>query len=349
MNHPLANDLDHVLAHTSGIWEDLREARIFVTGGTGFFGCWLAESFVWACDRLSLKATMTVLTRSPRAFRLKAPHLASHPAIRLVEGDVRSFQTPEPRYTHVIHGATDASAVLIRERPLLMIDTIVDGTRRVLDFAVAAQARRFLFTSSGAVYGPQPQSITHVPESYTGGPDVSDPQAAYAEGKRLAELLCAIYARQHRMHCVIARGFAFVGPYLSLSSHFAIGNFIRDCLSGQPIQVRGDGTPFRSYLYAADLAVWLWTMLVRGESVRPYNLGSENALPIAEVAAAVALALNPQNEIRIAAMPRPGVPAERYIPSTARVRGELGLGEHVPLQEAIQRTADWCVRTETVR
>src|ERR1035438_5887936 len=105
-----AVDLDHVLAHTPGVWDELRDARLFVTGGTGFFGCWLLESFAWACDSLQLEATMTVLTRSPEAFRAKAPHLADHRSIRLLQGDVRSFDYPAGRFTHLIHGATQTSA-----------------------------------------------------------------------------------------------------------------------------------------------------------------------------------------------------------------------------------------------
>ena len=76
MKNPLAEDLDHVLAYTGDIWPELRGARLFLTGGTGFFGCWLLESFAWACDRLGLNATATVLTRSPQAFHRKSPHLA---------------------------------------------------------------------------------------------------------------------------------------------------------------------------------------------------------------------------------------------------------------------------------
>ena len=79
--NPLAPDLDHVLAHTAGVWDELRGARIFVTGGTGFFGCWLLESLAWAWERLRPgRASLTVLTRSADAFRRKAPHLAAHPA-----------------------------------------------------------------------------------------------------------------------------------------------------------------------------------------------------------------------------------------------------------------------------
>jgi len=339
--NPLAADLDHVLAETCDLWEDLRDARIFVTGGTGFFGCWLLESFAWACDRLHLGAQLTVLTRSPESFRARAPHLVSHPAIRILRGDVLSLDTPPGRYSHVIHGATEASAKLNREEPLRMIDTIVQGTRQTLNYAVNSGARRFLLISSGAVYGPQPPDLPRIAEEFAGGPDCTDGRAAYAEGKRLAELTATIYSDASGVACTIARGFAFVGPYLPLDAHFAIGNFIADSLNRRPIQIRGDGTPRRSYLYAADLAIWLWTILLRGQPGRPYNVGSEQEVSIAQLAAMVAGTIHSRGEIRIARSPETGSVPERYVPDTARARCELGLRQSVSLDEAIRRTAAW--------
>jgi dTDP-glucose 4,6-dehydratase len=340
MTNLLAGDLDHVLALTQGVWEELREARLFVTGGTGFFGCWLLESFAWACDHLHLAATMTVLSRSPEAFRDKAPHLAGHPSIRWIAGDVRTFPFPAGRFTHCIHAATEASAALNREKPLLMLDTIVEGTRRSLDFAVSSNVHRFLLISSGAVYGAQPAALSHLPEDHAGGPDVTDARWVYGEGKRLAELLTSVYSRQHRLDCPIARPFAFTGPYLPLDTHFAIGNFIADCIHERPIEIRGDGTAVRSYLYAADLVIWLWTILVHGQSRRAYNVGSEEAVSIAGLASTVQQALGARQPVRIAGQAAP-VPGDRYVPDTARARNELGLEQCIPLDEAIRRTAQW--------
>jgi len=339
--NPLAADLDHVLAHTEGLWEELRGQRIFITGGTGFFGCWLLESFAWANDRLRIGAEAVVLTRNPDAFRVKAPHLAAHPAIRLHAGDVRNFDFPEGQFSHVIHAATEASAKLNAERPLLMLDTIVEGTRRALDFAVQAGAKKFLLTSSGAVYGKQPPEMTHIPEDYVGAPDPLDPASAYGEGKRMAELLCALYHRQHGIEPKIARCFAFVGPYLPLDAHFAIGNFIRDALKGGPIVVKGDGTPYRSYLYAADLAIWLWTMLFRAPGCRPYNVGSDVSLTVGQTAALAAKLANPRCETGLQQAAVPGQPPARYVPDVGRAAMELGLQGRICIEDGLGRCLRW--------
>jgi nucleoside-diphosphate-sugar epimerase len=339
--NPLSSDLDQILLRTRPLWEELRGRRLFVTGGTGFFGCWLLESFAWANQRLGLGAEMVVLTRNLEAFRKKAPHLAARADIQFHIGDARDFAFPAGPFSHVIHAATEAAGTLNDQNPGLMLETIVTGTRRALECAARCGAKKFLLTSSGAVYGVQPPDMTHLAEEHTGAPDVSIPRSAYGEGKRLSELLCAIDGPRLGIETKIARCFAFVGPYLPLDAHFAIGNFIRDALAGGPIAVKGDGTPFRSYLYAADLAAWLWTILCRGAGNRPYNVGSSQALTIAETAAAVARALGENTLVTIAQKPAPGQPAQRYVPNINRAANELQLDQWTQLDDAIRATAQW--------
>jgi dTDP-glucose 4,6-dehydratase len=334
-------DLDLILGQTLSLWEEMRNQQIFITGGTGFFGCWLVESFVHINNALNLNARATVLTRSPLAFAIKCPHLISDPAVTLLPGDVRTFDFPKGEFSFVIHAATEASAKQAAEEPLQMLGTILSGTERTLQFAARHGTKKILLTSSGAVYGPQPSEITHVDENYCGGPNPLDPSSVYAEGKRVSEQMCALYSKHMDMEIKIARCFAFVGPHLPLDAHFAIGNFIGDVLAGRPIRVSGDGTSRRSYLYAADLASWLWTMLFHAPSLVPINVGSSNDLSIRELADTVAAVLNPQIGIHIARQPIPGAPPLRYVPSVDRAEQLLGLKETINLQESIYRTAAW--------
>jgi dTDP-glucose 4,6-dehydratase len=203
-----------------------------------------------------------------------------------------------------------------------------------------------LFTSSGAVYGRQPPEVSHVAEDYAGGPDPLDRRSAYAEGKRAAEFLCGLAATRANspVSVSIARCFAFVGPHLPLDVHFAIGNFIRDALAGGPIRISGDGTPYRSYLYAADLAEWLVTILLRGEAGRAYNVGSDEAISIQDLAnrvAAVAAGLWPARPpIRVvtALQAKPASQPSFYVPKCRRAIDELGLSVTTPLAKAIRDT-----------
>jgi hypothetical protein len=74
---PIApSDLNHILDHTRDLWDEIWGEKIFIAGGTGFFGCWLLESFLWINQWLKHDSRATVLTRSPQAFIAKAPHLA---------------------------------------------------------------------------------------------------------------------------------------------------------------------------------------------------------------------------------------------------------------------------------
>lgn len=334
------HDLDFILSSTEDVFLSLKGAHIFLTGGTGFIGCWLLESLRHANQRLQLDIQVTVLTRNPQAFAAKVPHLANYPKFRFVSGDVCNFEIAEGEFSHIIHAATDASAQLNETNPLRMFDTVVEGTRRVLDFAVDKKPEKILFLSSGAVYGQQPWEMERVAEDWIGAPNCLDPRAAYAEGKRAAEMMCAIYGKQFGLQISIARIFALLGPYLSLGIHFAAGNFIRDAMQRKPIVVNGNGLPCRSYLYAADLTVWLWHMLQRAQPNKPYNVGSDESVSIKQLAERTSVVLG-SGEYKVLGADDAGWNLGRYVPDTGMIGRELGLHKTVSLDEAIRRTALW--------
>lgn len=338
-NNPLIRDFNDIFALTIGLWEELRGKHLFVTGGTGFFGIWLLESFVLANEKLNLGASALVLTRDINSFQMRAPRLACNSAIRFHKGDIRNFNFPDGEFSHIIHAAaTSAISTFNNEDPLIKFDTIVNGTRHILDFAIKCGAKKFLLTSSGVAYGPQPHDMKRIPESYCGALDSTDINSVWGESKRVAEFLCAYYAQKYGIEAKIARCFSFVGPHLPLDIHYAIGNFIRDGLNGGPIKIHGDGTHQRSYLYATDLVIWLWTILFNGKSCRLYNVGSEEEVSIVDLANLVARNFKKPIEIIVEKLSDTGAHQERYIPSVNRVKKELGLTQTINLNESIKRT-----------
>ena len=336
----LNQDLEFIVDCAKKDLLGLDGGRLFLTGGTGFIGCWLLECLRHAQKHLGLRLQTVILSRNPETISRKAPHLAEHSSFTFINGSVVDFDFPEGEFSHVIHAATDASAKLNAENPLLMFDTIVGGSRHVLDFAVASKATRVLQLSSGAVYGRQPPEITHVDEQWIGAPNCLDSVNTYAEAKRAAELLCALYGKQFGLEIPIARIFAALGPYQKLDVHFAAGNFIKDAMHGRAIKVHGDGRACRSYLYAADLTVWLLGLLGRGKPGQAYNVGSAEAVTIGELAARTA-ALIGNCDYSILGATDSGWNPGRYTPSTAAIERDLGVVRATSLDEAILRTAAW--------
>jgi nucleoside-diphosphate-sugar epimerase len=334
-------DLDAILERTPAVWRALDGQRLFMTGGTGFFGRWMLGSLLWAQRQHGIKVETVVMSRDPAAFLARFPEVARQPGVSWHAGDVRHAVFPRGEFSHVLHLATDSRTDVVAQ-PLRLLDDIVRGTRRVLEFSVhQARARRLLYVSSGAVYGAQPPEVEQLTEQYHGAPSTSDPASVYGNAKRLAEQMCTVYAQQTDLEVKIARCFAFVGPHLPLDTHFAVGNFIRDALYAGQVRVNSTGTALRSYLYAADLAVWLWRILMDGVSGRPYNVGSDHAVSIGELAHLVRDVVAPDKPVAIRAEEEKNPGRTRYVPSIRQARDDLQLEVWTPLAEAIARTADW--------
>lgn len=296
--------------------------RIFITGGTGFFGKSILDyrlrhpDFLKGCD-------ITILSRNPGTFIAQNSYLVQQLGLQFCEGDVRSF-TGESLgdFDALIHAATPAVTTLPDEE---MTSTIIGGTQRVLEFAHSHHVKKLLFTSSGAVYGPQSAPVDEtIP---------CRPTTAYGEGKLRAEQMCI----GSGIPTTIARCFAFIGPFLNRRIHFAIGNFIQNCLDGEPIIIKGDGTPIRSYLFADDLVEWLFAILERGSANRAYNVGAAEAFSIRAIAEQVRTTLGSQVPIRVLGVSKASSPSV-YVPRIDRIQNELSLQAKTPLHEAILKS-----------
>lgn len=311
--------------------------RIFITGGTGFFGLWLLSA-LRVLHEQAVCAEVCVLSRDPAAFLSRHPQFRDQSWLSFVVGNVRDFRIPEQKFDLLLHAATETS-MAAHANPMRMFDDIVLGTRHVLDTAQLCGVHRILLISSGAVYGPQPPTLTHQPDESQLACNPSLPGSAYGEGKRVMELMGAMLQQRTGIESITARCFAFCGPGLPLDGHFAIGNFVRDALFGKQITVQGDGSPMRSYLYGADLAVWLLYLLVNGQTGESYNVGSDEALSIKDLALRVRDVLAPDKPVKV--LQEGGTERlvrQRYVPAISRARA-LGCEPWTSLDESLRFSA----------
>lgn len=334
----VADDVQRVIRHLHG-YEELAGKHLLITGSTGFFGKWLL-ALLALLNRNGAAISVTAMSRSPETFLAQYPEYRNTGWINWLKGDVQSpinLQAGRP-VDLVLHAATDTLAGA-HANPLSIFDTILNGARNVLDIAVRTGARRVLFTGTGAQYGPL-QYGQPVLEASPSACNSTLASSAYAEAKRAQETLAALYAERYGMEVVLTRCFAFSGPGIALDAHFAIGNFVRDALWNDELVLQSSGQAVRSYLHGADLAVWLLTLLVRGEAGQAYNVGSDKALSIAELAHTVMARTAPEKSVRVLGQNGDPRTQSYYVPDIRKAR-DLGLDDWTSLDESIDSMVRW--------
>lgn len=299
--------------------------NLFITGGTGFWGKNILDNIISSPNNIFDK--IVVLTRDSKKFLSLFPQFNSN-KIEYIDGDVRDFTIDRTDFNYILHLATDASKELNDNNPLQMMDVIINGTKKVIELAKKQHnLKRMIFASSGAVYGTIPAEIEQVSEEMRFDIDFTNPIYAYAQAKRTAEMMCRIGIEKFEIPIVILRGFAFIGRYLPLDSHFAIGNFLKQAQEEGKITIKSDGKAKRSYMDAEDLAQTILKLLTK-ETLKHniYNIGSNQAKTLKEWAEWVAEKQHKTIAIEILGQEQKGYSAgNNYIPNIDRFIEELNI------------------------
>lgn len=338
----IRDDCMRVLAGRVEQLAPLRGGALLVTGGTGFMGTWLAEMIACLNDQHRFGTRLRLLSSHASAFRGRVPHLAARPDVELIEQNVLNVVELPDDTTWIIHAAGDPDNRHHMTDPLGTFRTLVHGTDRLLLAATRlGNIRKILHVSSGLVYGSQPQDQALLPEGYAGGLDCTVPSHAYAEGKRAAETVCAAFRTQARLPIVTARPFAFIGPYQPLDRAWAANSFFRDGRAGGLIRIQGDGESVRSYMYPADMALWLLCMLVQATPGSVFNLGSPEGISLNDLAHRIAASFPHPVRIVTRMLGAQAPAATRLVPDVSQARQALGLSVLTDLEKAIRQALQW--------
>jgi nucleoside-diphosphate-sugar epimerase len=315
------NDLEMATALRPEHFKILSGKTLLVTGGTGFVGRWLIDSFLFMNEVYNFGSQLFVLTRDPRRFLEKNPIYNNVASLHFIEGDICTFEIKQP-IDFCIHGANYYKHPGTTSDHIQTFETSFNGTRHLIDVCREVGCKRILYLSSGA-------ASTSTDSSFS----------SYVEGKRIMEWLALNYARN--MENIIVRCYSFIGPHLGLDSHYAVMNFISSAINKEKIVIKGDGSTIRSYLYAAEMCHWLWTALVSGKANEIYDVGSDESISMEGLAKKI-LSLSPTRlEMEILGHNSSGLAPSRYLPDVSKTKKELGLEQRISLSDAISRTINF--------
>jgi nucleoside-diphosphate-sugar epimerase len=318
----------------------LKAKHIAVTGGTGFFGTWIAEMMCALNDVYSIGLKLDLYARDIGAWQKKYPHLANRADIRLFSQDIRSpFQFSE-QTNFVVHAAGIPNNRVHASDPLRVYQTTTNGIANALDAAAKLDDLvRFINISSCLANGTPSRGDTTEADCF------AMPSAAlhnvYAEAKRSAEMLSTIYRSQFRLPISTIRPFTVVGPYQQLDSPWAINSFMRDTLTGNKIRIHGDGATRRSYLYGSDVAWWTFATLIQGKDAHVYNLGSADPISHADLVEMICQQSKQQPEVIFNTLPSQAKKQDDLFPNTAYTEQLLGVKQTCKLEQAVDKTYRW--------
>jgi nucleoside-diphosphate-sugar epimerase len=334
----IENDLEFIFTNIKDICMDFSYKTFFITGGTGFFGKWFLHFFIYLKEKKNINIKIYVLSRNPEYF-LKQYSMFDKDYIIFIKGDIREFKFIDGRVDYILHlAATNAEETFNNMDPLEKFESSAFGIKRILEFARIKKIKKFLFASSGSIYGKNCKE-KFISENCLNSPNILDNIAsALPEGKRVSEFYCSYYANKYNIDIVIARCFSFVGPYLPLDIHYAIGNFINDSIKNKEIIIKGNGSQIRSYMYISELIVWLFVILLKGKKAEAYNVGSDYEISILNLAKLVASNFKDVKIKILNKKIRKTAAANRYVPNISKAKKELGLNIYSNLDENIKKT-----------
>lgn len=253
-------------------WDKLSGVNILVTGATGLIGGCLVETLMMNPKR---DYQVYASGRNEGRARQRFKEFADDSAFHFVKYDVMKPLMNETNYDYIIHAASNASPNFFAKNPVEIIKSNVDGVHHLMDYGLNHGMKRFLYISSGEVYGEGDGRV--FTEDYSGYVNCATPRACYPSSKRVAETLCVSYADEYGADVVIARPCHTYGPYFTEQDNRAYAQFIRNVLRGEDIIMKSTGEQFRSWCYVVDCVSALLYILLKGKCGEAYNIADDKS------------------------------------------------------------------------
>lgn len=330
------------ISNVSLPWEKLDGANILITGATGLIGSTMVEALM---ENPWLNCCVYASGRSVKRVCERFRNYIDKESFHLVEYDVLFPLLSDVQFDYIIHAASNASPNAFLKSPVEIIKSNIYGVSNLIEYGLKHGMKRFLYISSGEVYGEGDGRI--ITEDYSGFVDCMNPRSCYPSSKRTSETLCASYASEFGADVVIARPCHIYGPNFTDADNRVYAQFIRNVIAGDDIILKSSGEQLRSWCYVVDCVAALLFILLKGNSGEVYNVADKSSvLTIRDLAEILARIGNTKVVFEIPSDVEKKVfnPIFKSVFSTAKLEN-LGWRVSGNMFEKMTRTIDYLKRT----
>jgi dTDP-glucose 4,6-dehydratase len=329
----IKSDIDLLLS-SGRTFQEFDGSKITILGGTGFIGQWLVQALREFENSFGFAAEISVITRDMKAARALFANFDC-PTPEFIEFDFATGSIDLDISDFFVNGATPSRKITGLENSDAVYTSTVNASESIIRSAIKHGNRpRILNLSSGIVYGPQDLNVSNQTE----GPISLKPdsRSGYLNAKLASEAIFSESVAAGIANSISPRLFAFMGPGIALNEHFAVGNFLRDGLNGEPIAIQGSPSTMRSYLYPTDLVIWILSALLNPKDLN-VNIGSEMPVNMLELASLIS-DMTSKKGVRVV---NDDKVASCYVPATAAFRDNYGVSETVNLETGLAHWIEW--------
>jgi len=270
MNNILIDDAKNILKNNLQ-WKNFKGTKVLITGAAGMIGSYVARTLIILKEQTGWDIEVYALVRNPN----KLPKDIEG-KVEIIKQSVTEPINTDIEFDYVIHTASPASPLIMREDPVGTIAANTLGTFYTLDLAKKSKAKGYLYISSREIYGQPYDGQVEFTEDDYGFVDPLSPRSCYPEGKKAAETMCASFAQQYGLNAKIARLAHTYGPGMSIDDGRAQADFLRDIVNNRNIVMKSEGKPVRTYTYISDAVAALFYILLKADDMA-YNISSPDA------------------------------------------------------------------------
>lgn len=340
MNTILEEDLNAIIAEDLA-WEKLKNKSVMLTGAGGMIGSYLLYVLLVLNDKMHYNIKVNAVVRAAN----KLPkEIRNRSDVNVIIADVTEKLPETGKIDYVIHAASPASPLIMKDHPVETIAANTVGTFQTLQLAKAHHAQGYLFISSREIYGQPEEGCECFDEATYGFVDPLNPRSCYSEGKKAAETMCVSFREEYGLNVKIARLAHTYGPGMSIYDGRVQADFLKNIYHREDIVLKSEGNAIRTYTYIADAVAGLYRILLNSDDV-VYNIGNENAKVSIRELAEILVGLYPEKGLKlIFDIPEGGTkgtaPYTLGILDSSKIR-RLGWNPQYSIKEGFKRTLEY--------